>query len=78
MIKAGSLSMANQEQVKILTGEDPNAYNDWGKGDESEINDCIYLCNGCHSMIHKELTFKKKSNVPFWAQRVAQDCGLYQ
>lgn len=42
------------------------SYKNWGKGNNEEIRDCVYLCKKCHNARHRkngdELT-------PFWASR---------
>lgn len=41
------------------------SYQNWGKGDQEEIDDCTYLCVPCHNKEHRNMTVE----VPFWANR---------
>ena len=40
-------------------------YNNWGRGDSFEIEDCILVCLKCHGKRHRDGSVK----VPFWAGR---------
>jgi hypothetical protein len=40
-------------------------YDNWGKGDDSEAEDCELLCTRCHNKEHKS----GEVHVPFWARR---------
>jgi hypothetical protein len=42
-------------------------YDNWGRGDEFEIDSCVYLCKRCHRIRHNKPDMKLK--VPFWARR---------
>jgi len=40
-------------------------YDNWGKGDQAEIKDCVLLCQKCHNLRHRN----NFTPVPFWAKR---------
>jgi 5-methylcytosine-specific restriction endonuclease McrA len=41
-------------------------YRNWGKGNQSEVDDCMYLCSSCHDDVHMGLD---QHVVPFFAKR---------
>lgn len=41
------------------------SYENWGKGNDHEIDDCELLCTKCHAEEHRG----SKISVPFFAQR---------
>jgi len=41
------------------------SYDNWGKGDQAEIKDCVLLCQKCHNLRHRN----NFTPVPFWAKR---------
>ena len=41
------------------------SYDNWGYGDQREINDCILVCQKCHNIRHRNFSV----DVPFWANR---------
>jgi hypothetical protein len=45
------------------------SYENWGKSDEREMFDCVYVCRGCHIRLHKSTQIE----VPFWAM-TSPDC----
>ena len=40
-------------------------YDNWGKGNNEERDDCITVCSRCHGILHN----KMKNIVPFWAKQ---------
>ncbi|OHD27934.1 MAG: hypothetical protein A2Y38_07265 [Spirochaetes bacterium GWB1_59_5] len=48
------------------------SYENWGKGDEREMADCVFVCKGCHNHIHKATDIY----VPFWAMTSPQSVGV--
>ncbi len=40
-------------------------YDNWGKGNQEEIDDIIYVCFKCHNDLHRSGDIQ----VPFWARR---------
>jgi len=40
-------------------------YDNWGYGDQREINDCVLVCIKCHNKRHRNYSV----DVPFWANR---------
>jgi len=46
-------------------------YENWGKGDKLEEDDCVLVCQGCHNHLHRSSDIE----VPFWAMRTPE--GMY-
>ena len=40
-------------------------YDNWGYGDQREIDDCVLVCLKCHNKRHRDDSVK----TPFWATR---------
>jgi 5-methylcytosine-specific restriction endonuclease McrA len=49
------------------------SYDNWGKGNTEEIDDCIWLCRNCHTKRHAQHLDQEP---PFWAKRAYQDFWL--
>ena len=49
------------------------SYNNWGKGDILEIDDCILVCRKCHANEHKKLN---NEYVPFFAHRESNETRI--
>lgn len=47
------------------------SYDNWGKVDKLEENDCVFVCRGCHNHLHRTCDVE----VPFWAMRNPE--GVY-
>lgn len=47
------------------------SYDNWGKGNYQEIEDCILVCPVCHNKRHRDNSVK----VPFWAKIYPEDYG---
>jgi len=48
------------------------SYDNWGKGDALEEADCLYVCKGCHTHLHKSTPI----DVPFWAMTTPQEVAV--